>query len=162
VGERIEDIAERTRKLIEEYGYFIQGVIGDETQPAYYYTSGLSYARDIRYPELVMAGWFEPKQLTGFLRDAVNAMREGRMVPDRAGYYAGVFANYDAGVVPINPAGEPAFLRVPEGSKAYLVVIPDPSGLFPWEEGCHEGYANQIVGFDILEFPSARSGGKLH
>lgn len=160
--ERMAAMAARTRKMIEDYGYYIQGVVGGDSQPAYYYTSGLSYARDVRYPELVMAGWFEPDQITGFLRDAVEAMRAGRMVPDRAGYYAGVFANYDAGVVPINPAADTCLLHLPPDTKTYLVVLPDPAGLFPWEEGCHRGYAEQVAGFEILEYPPARAVGKLH
>nr|WP_250807339.1 DUF4262 domain-containing protein [Neorhizobium tomejilense] len=160
----IGEVAELAKKLIAENGYFIQGTLGNEEKlhPAYYYTSGLSYAREKRYPELVMAGWLEPSQIAGFLSDAVEAMRAGRIVPKGAGYYPGVFANCDVGIVPIRPRGGDSVVLIPESADAFLVVIPDPAGLFPWEKGCSEDYADQVKGFDLVALPPPRNSGTLH
>ncbi|MCS4088437.1 hypothetical protein FHT76_000026 [Rhizobium sp. BK176] len=90
-----------------------------------------------------------------FLNVAVSLMREGILVPDGAGYFG---RDLGQGIVPVRPHSSPSKLLLPEEAEAYLIVLPDDSGKFPWEDGCDEAFAAQIAGFDCIALPQPRSG----
>ncbi|MCV9964184.1 DUF4262 domain-containing protein [Pararhizobium sp. BT-229] len=149
----LKEIEKKASQLIEKYGFFVQHVV-DGPIP-YSFTSGLSYAADPPLPEFAMAG-FEVPLMEMFLNDAVAAMRSGDLVPDGAGYY-GRHRGQEVGVVPVRPHSSPSRLLLPEEAEAYLIVMPDEAGAFPWEEGCDPTYAAQIAGFDCIELPHPRT-----
>lgn len=159
--ETLKDIERKANALLAKYGYFVQHVtegLSDVSIP-YSFTSGLSYAAEVQLPEFVMAG-IELALMESFLNDAVAAVRSGLLVPEGAGYF-GRDLGQEIGMVPVRPHSSPSRLLLPETAEAYLIVLPDPAGLYPWEEGCDPDYARQIAGFDCIELPHPRSGPPL-
>jgi hypothetical protein len=148
-------------QLIAKYGYFVQHVTDglSDGSVAYSFTSGLSYASDQPTAEFVMAG-FELPLMHDFLNGAVAMMRSGALVVDGAGYF-GRDLGQEVGIVPVRPHSSPSRLMLPEEAEAYLIVLPDPNGKYPWEHGCDEAYAAQIAGFDCIALPQPRSGPPL-
>lgn len=160
-----EDYKKRSLKLIEKNGYFVQYVMAEDGILPYAYTSGLSYAREERFPEFVIGG-IDPEIANVLLNDLVRAARSADFVPYGAGYYAGLIEGAEVGVVPIDPQRSRCFLGVPTDAETYLIVLPDAKGLFPWDRGCDPKFARQIENFDCLALPYpqnvAPSSGVLH
>ncbi|MCZ7862521.1 DUF4262 domain-containing protein [Agrobacterium salinitolerans] len=145
-------------RLIKKYGFFVQHVVeglSDVSVP-YSFTSGLSYASEEPSPEFVMAGIDLPTMGT-LLNYAVAAFKSGDLVLDGAGYYGRLIHGFNVGIVPVRPHTSPSRLLLPEEAEAYLIVVPDPNGLFPWEVGCDPDYVAQVAGFDCIELPHPRT-----
>lgn len=160
-------MAEDVKRRIAEQGYFVQHVFSDPDRgvPSYSYTSGLSYARERKYPEFAMAGRFRPEMMQGLLVDAVEAMRKGDLALGGPRYYDRLIRDLEVGIAPIRVDGDGAFLWVSADADTYLIVLPDPAGLYPWDEGCDPNYAVQTDGFEIVALPERRAPpapGKRH
>ncbi|MBY3432815.1 DUF4262 domain-containing protein [Rhizobium laguerreae] len=151
----------QANEFIRMYGFFVQHVVEglSGVSVPYSFTSGLSYAADPPTAEFVMAG-FEMAFMQQFLNRAVSMMQAGQLVPDGAAYF-GRDLGQEVGIVPVRPHSSPSRLMLPEEAEAYLIVIPDENGRFPWEDGCDRGYAAQIAGFDCIAMPQPRSGPSL-
>jgi hypothetical protein len=159
--DELKKLERQANQLVAKYGYFVQHVTEGLSEGCvpYSFTSGLSYASDDPSPEFVMAG-FELPFMQDFLNGAVAMMRGGALVPDGAAYF-GRDIGQEVGIVPVRPHSSPSKLMLPEEAEAYLIVVPDPNGKYPWEEGCCQGYAAQITGFDCIALPQPRSGPAL-
>jgi hypothetical protein len=159
--EELKKLEKRANDLIARDGFFIQFVVeglSDVSVP-YAFTSGLSCAAEPHTAEFVIAG-FELPMMEDFLNNAVTMMRSGALVPDGPAYF-GRDLGQEVGIVPVRPHSSPSRLLLPEEAEAYLIVLPDENGKFPWEHGCDEAYAAQIDGFDCIALPQPRSGPPL-
>jgi hypothetical protein len=153
---KLQALEAEANRLIKTHGYFVQHVVESTSDIGvpYSFTSGLSYAADPPLPEFVMAGFNIPL-MESFLNNAVMAMREGDLILDGAGYY-GRHRGQEVGIVPVKPHSSSSRLLLPEDAEAYLIVLPDPNGMFPWEHGCDPSYSAQLAGFDCIELPRPR------
>lgn len=146
---------EQYLELIEKYGFYVQHVFLDlgDGNPPYSFTDGLSYARDDKYPEIVLAGFTE-QLMQDLIMNAVEHMKSGDLILTGPKFFDKIVQNFDVAFVPINPDTSTSPTTHTNERDVYLMVVPDPKGLFPWEDGCHPGYMKQVNGFDCIAFPN--------
>lgn len=154
-GAELEEKNRIANGLLAKNGYFIQHVF-DVAIP-YSFTSGLSYAKDERGPEFVIAN-FDLLTMQAFLNGVVEQVQAGNFAPSGAGYF-GRDLGREIAFVPIDPHASSSRLLVPEHAEAFLIVMPDEMGLFPWEAGCDPSFDSQLTGFEVLELPGRKSPG---
>jgi uncharacterized protein DUF4262 len=130
-GATLDEYDDHIHRLVEEYGWAVQGVEGDGVHPPWAYTVGLTAAG---LPELVVTG-LDPEPAAELLNDAARHIRlNGGRVPDR---YLQLPGSGVAGIVTV--AVPDAHLEVAValyGSKirALQLVLPDTAGRWPWDE----------------------------
>lgn len=141
----MEAFFQKTRSLIETHGFTI---IATETHPehtghqtAYAYTVGLTAHG---HPELLMVG-LPPEMMQQLLHDMGKAVVDGRV------YHHGervekIVKTFSLGIVAV-PAdvftdyvGVAAHMAEASSVRGQQVLIPDPSGILPWDERCDPAY----------------------
>lgn len=141
----------RTRALlltrIALYGYTMTQVIPTRecSGPSYTYTIGLP--QHIGHPELAVSG-LSPKASIRVITSVVALLEE---TPEAEGRVVGAFANdVPCWIAPIPDRMVDSYLGLAEwwrrdhhdGGTATVkqIIVCDPTGRFPWEQGCQPGY----------------------
>lgn len=163
------DVFAKAARIIEEHGFFVQYVMGDEHHPSFVYTVGLSFAREPRHPEMVMVG-FDPKLSAQLIHDLVRMTRdEGRrfdgplLVPD-------LIKDFNVAVRPISPRDVEEHLAhtrvhapAGEAASAVQVILPDDQGRFAWETDDPDPlHSVQTALFEFVGEPPSHAGLKPH
>ena len=120
-----------------EPGWWVQGVLPSEDEVGFCYTIGLQ--ENFGSPELLMMG-FDPRLMHNLVNGTASLVKEGTRVEDWSRSDK-VIANYDVAMreVPLIEAQEWARMAStradPHAFQLLQVFLPDPEGLFPWEDG---------------------------
>ena len=147
------DEIQRTRELlltrIALYGYTMTQVIPtkDWGGPSYTYTIGLP--QHIGHPELAVCG-LSPRASMRVITSVVTLLED---TPEAEGRVAGAFQNeVPCWIAPIPDRMVDRYLGLAEwwrreyhdgGAPAVKqIVVCDPTGRFPWDQGCQHGYRN--------------------
>jgi hypothetical protein len=128
--------------IVRRYGWMVQAVLADESQPSYSYSVGLS--KTFSHPEIFMVG-FDPELRRSLINVAGNHIRNG-MRFDAPMLVNGIIESFPAAFRPLHfgsaynwsNAGRAILGRSFEGVQLFL---PDAGGRFPWEPGCDPRYA---------------------
>jgi hypothetical protein len=145
------DEIQRTRELllrrISLYGYAITQVVPTEDWggPSYTYTIGLP--QHMGHPELAVCGR-SPRASIRVITSVVTLLED---TPEAEGRVVGAFHNEaPCWIAPIPDRMVDRYLGLAEwwrrgyhdgGPTAVKqIVVCDPAGRFPWDQGCHHGY----------------------
>ena len=131
-----DDIEARVRADIDQHGWHVVKVMGDDHAPAWAYTIGLH--ETLGHPELAMFG-MPVDDLHRALNHMGGLVRAGRTF--EPGEYDGVFEDLPCAVRPVAPR----WLDVFFGNAAWhyrdadvplrQCFWPDSGGHFPWQDG---------------------------
>jgi Domain of unknown function (DUF4262) len=144
----IDGYLKRGRTIERRYGWMIQGVLADESQPSYSYSVGLS--KTFGHPEIFMIG-FHPDVARSVIDVAGNKVKAGARLEAPA-YVDEIIESHPVAIVPLDPgsvyehssAGRAILGRSFDG---VLLLLPDAAGRFPWDEGCDPTYATGQTSF---------------
>jgi hypothetical protein len=162
---QLDKFVEEANRLLRAQGFFIghRPADPDTGRAQYSHSTGLSFAGTVKLPEVIMSG-LDYETMEGLLLDLIAAMKEGDLNLDGPSLYSRLIKGYDVAIVPVAHETSAVKIRVPADAETYLVVLPDSSGLFPWDAGCDPEFAEQIDGFDCRGFPTKgiSPGGHTH
>jgi len=140
------------RELIKQHGWMVQHVFGDEKEPAFSYTVGLS--QNHAHPEVYMVG-INPETCQSILNGVGRHVRDGLRF-DAPGYSDVIVDGYLAA---FRPVSKKSVLKYSNAGRAMLnasfeamqLFLPDVEGRFPWDEGCDPRYASIQTSLLVLE-----------
>lgn len=147
--------------FIQGYGFFHHLVFGDEDNPGFIYTTGLS---EKGKPDMIFVGSSRPNS-AGYLREIIAHMlaggeiQPGRIEPetDLNPYRVPMFVLDATAKLETHAYGVHRRLRrVGSTMPARLmqVVMPDLDGRFPWDDGYD--WADQRIGPEQIASPPVR------
>lgn len=153
----IERLRSRIAEVVGRHGWAVQAVLpgARPVTPSFAYTVGL--AETFRHPEILMVG-FEPEMMTHILNEAGERIREGMRFADwdRCDRIVRGFPvwfreiHQDEARSWAKAASERSRTRsAPFG--LLQMFLPDPAGLFPWDEGCDRAYVGMQGGIRKAE-----------
>jgi hypothetical protein len=141
--------AESARKYLDDvlsnvrqYGWFCQGITGDDDHPACCYTIGLT--QSYNHPELAIFG-LKSEIMLQILANAVEGIKEGRGFKD-GDEADDIIKNYNMAFREAPPPTHEEYFGVAVRFNNWKpfdmlqVFWPDRAGLFPWEDGFESGF----------------------
>lgn len=148
MGRGIGGYIKRARTLVRRYGWMVQGVLPDESQPTYSYSVGLS--KTFGHPEVFMVG-FHPNVARSIINVAGNKVKADAWL-DAPAYVDEIIESYPVAILPLDAAsvfehstaGRAILGRSFDG---VLLLLPDAAGRFPWDAGCDPTYATGQTSF---------------
>lgn len=138
----IESVDTAIDDKIRRYGFAVVSVLGDGSAPGFSYTVGLT--KTYLQPEIIVFG-LPPSAAHGVIAAAVNIMEDNGAIP-RMEPLQRVASGTGVIFVPIVNFGANEYMkacraRYGDEYRAIQMVWPDPSGLFPWEDGFDERFS---------------------
>jgi hypothetical protein len=138
--ERLQDVLARQREIIQRVGWTVMMVMGNERQPSFAYTVGLS---DHSQPELMVIGL--PPESAHFILNGMAKKALANLLPNPRGLVHEV-ANMPLSLRQDDDEGTMGeicrFAQQWSQEQRGLpcgvtqVIFPDEAGRFPWELGC--------------------------
>lgn len=130
---RIKEMKRKQNVALEEYGWFAHYVFdndGELDEMANLHTHGVWENFGHRDLQIIIP--IQPEVVHGIFANVIAQIKKGRFFqtdkPEN-----NVINNYDV-----------HFREFEEqGRKVLRIILPDPSGKFPWDEGCEEPYNRQ-------------------
>lgn len=153
---KLDMIAKKARGLIKRHGWMVQAVLPGEEDDGvgFSYTVGLSSR--FGHPEVFLVG-FAPDLSQQLLNIVGNHVRDGLRFAEP------VFSDVVIQSFPVafRPATTASAFEHSNAGRYYLghsfeavqLFLPDPSGLFPWDEGCSPQYARMQNFLELVGDP---------
>lgn len=132
---RIQVVTERERELLENPGWFVHYVFetdaGELNGMANYHTHGLS--KNFNHPDIQITLPIDPNVVHPVLNGMVRDIKNGKVFHENE-RSSEVLRGMDV-----------YFKAYREGRRWVLrMLLPDPNGKLPFEEGCEEIYTKQL------------------
>jgi len=141
---QLNDVLRRGRGLIAKYGWMVQAVGGGPSESEMPYSYSVGFSKNLGHPEIYMVG-FDFDLSRTLINDVGNLIKNG-MRFDGACYSDSIVERFPVAFMPLerrsvirnSAAGRSMLNQVFDGVQMFL---PDPDGLFPWDDGCDPTYA---------------------
>jgi hypothetical protein len=134
---RFGQVRAQREALLKKYGWVMDQVYASDGLHANHHTHGV--LESFGHPDLQVTLNIDPKDVHAIVKDMVNDIKKGKKFEDGQRYNE-VITNY------------PVVIRkFTEGDReVHRVIMPDPSGKFPDEDGCDPAYASQGDDFEFI------------
>lgn len=155
LAEKLDDQEATFVGQIREHGWFRSNVFADSEGPGFSYTTGFWLGE--KAPEIIVFSlkseiahdvlWSAYRDVAGGL-----SLLTGQRISN-------VFANTDAVFLPVSKEFYPEYLGWSrwfyggDGWPCLQLIWPDPNGVFPWEDGYAECFANSQPNLSGVEWP---------
>lgn len=159
---KLEMLAKKARGMIRDHGWMIQAVFPDpdHDENGFSYTVGLSSG--LKHPEVFLVG-FHP-ELSHQLLNVVGRHVKKGMRFDRPVFCNVVVEGYP---VAFRPAEDRSVYEHSGSGRHFLrssfsgmqMFLPDPKGLFPWDEGCDPAYVRMQTLLELVGEPPIPGSG---
>lgn len=148
-------IMDRLASKIDEYGWTVVSVFADPEAGHPPFTYSIGFTETFDAPEVVLLG-IPPETAQSIIAGMAHGLRNREIrIPDKETRMSHVIRNFDVQIriIPEDLAGNIARCAraryTPAPVRLRQVVLPDPRGLFPGEEGCDPVYGSMQ---DIIVF----------
>jgi hypothetical protein len=141
-----DQIRKQVQEKLDRYGWTVIAVGPENKRPPFAYSVG--FEKTFGTPEVVMIG-FDPNLMQQLIGELASGMKgRGLKMPVEGGRMSKVIQKFDVLLRPVPddvtyPLSKIAQnFQAPKTARLLQMVLPDPNGLFPGEEGCNPDYAD--------------------